>query len=850
MATYTSSQSGPFDVASTWGGAGVPGDGDTFNVSQGHIVAVTGDSRPTNGFENSNVYGKLHLQGSGCMLRMNGQLLIDSLTNSFFTEGSNSAPYFRMDPGSILEFKGTNADAHRLWVNAEDRITVEIIGTHPHPSTTLTADASGVVTNFSFTDASKFAPGDWINVYMPERTGQSWAYYRSDEGFWIHDINNNDVYVKRFVGPEATITAALDNKIVVDDASVFRVGYQIIFGTGNNRNVKTISAIGYGSNTITLDSNVIGSVVGEKVYQTGVEKAHLSGDQVLQLSAVTTADAAVGANTITVNNTNGFSVGDLILIQPNSDNYDEVAYWDYICDYTITNINTSTKVITFTNGYTSTTQTTLQRVTNAGALVVNISRDTQIRAPEGTTYGTDQRSYIYFQGTGGYYYRRMKIKNTLINIGSNSDGNNYACIGMRGSFSYDLISYGQYTSEFDGNVIMPVYRTTSNTGYLWEQHQLVMRNNVSYNANGQAFYTYGNNRGKFANIAMRCASWGINDGNAYEPMSECSYNYITCCAAGIYHGQNVETKNPGVHSCIIKNVSTAIGMSYHYGFTTYRRMHIDRYLYLGYGDRASFNTFVDSYLGNKWDITGNASVATPAYSDSLQTYIIGYAYMDRGNAFSNSFVSLCDNFKYNGMRQSSNGALRIWDGDGETNCWRVYPDRDNGSTNWHGFGNDVFLPANTVLTVIGEVKIKSGNSNYPYIYVDAFDYYNGWFLGQETVGGSWHTGKGLDHTDPRVSRINGFLNTTRFTTAALSDFEKKTLTVGPFAFDSYVTVAIGVQAPSNSNGRLGWWEKDLKILLSSPNGFKVPHQMTHFLTTSLPISYGTSTDDKKTIWGG
>jgi len=843
MAIYTSSQSGPFDVASTWGGAGVPGDGDTFNVSQGHIVAVTGDSRPTNGFENSNVYGKLHLQGSGCMLRMNGSLTIDSLTNSFFTEGSNSAPYFRMDPGSILEIRGTNSDSHRLWVNAEDRITVEIIGTHPHPSTTLTADASGVVTNFSFTDASKFAPGDWINVYMPERTGQSWTYYRSDEGFWIHDINNNDVYVKRFVGPEATITAALDNKIVVDDASVFRVGYQIIFGTGNNRNVKTISAIGYGSNTITLDSNVTGSVVGEKVYQTGVEKAHLSGDQVLQIAAVTTTDAAAGHNTITVNNINGFSVGDMILIQPNSDDYNEVNYWDYICDYTITDINTSTKVITFTNGYTSTTQTTLQRVTKAGAMVVNMTRDTKIRAPEGTTYGSDQRSSIYYQGTGGYYYRRSKIKNVEINLGAHSDYNNYSIIGMRGSFSFDLPGQG-YVFEFEGNVIYPVYRYSRNTGYIWEHHQLTWRNNISYNAGGEGLYTYGNNRALYCNIFMRCATWAVNNPNAYEPTQECSYNYVATCGNGIYHGQNVEFKSPGLHSCIVKNVGTAIGHSYHYGLTTCRRMHVDRYIHLGYGDRMSNVVFVDSYLGNKWDITGYSSGGP--YSDSAQINIPGYNYIDRGHAFGSMITSLCDNFKYNGMRNLSATALRIWDAD--LDCWRVYPDRDNSATNWHGFSNDVFLPAGATLTAIGEIKTQSGNANYAYIYADGCDYYNGWFLGQEV--GSWATTTGLSDSDPRVSRIAGFVKYQRFTSASVSDFEKKTLTVGPFAFDSYVTVSIAVSNPNASNGRLGWWEKDLRILLSSPNSFKVPNQMTHFLTTSLPITYGTSTEDKKTIWGG
>lgn len=844
MATITSTQSGPFDVGSTWVGGTAPVDGDSFVVAQGHIVAVTGDNRLTNGFNDSTVQGKLHIQGSGCMLRMNGQLTIDSVnSNTYFTEGVSSAPYFLMDPGSILELRGTNADAHRLWVNPEQRITVEILGTHPHPQTTLTASASGVVDNFSFTDASKFAPGDWISVYMPERTGLSWAYYRSDEGFWIHDIDNNDVYVKRFVGPEATITAVSANQIVVDDASVFRVGYQIIFGTGNNRNVRTITAIGYGSNTITLNSNVTGSVVGEKAYQTGVEKAHLSGDQVLQIAAVTTADAAVGDNTITVNNTNGFSVGDLILIQPNSDSYTEVGYWDYICDYTITNINTSTKVITFTNGYTSTTQTTLQKVTKAGALVVNISRDTQIRAPEGTTYGTDQRSSIYFQG-GDVYYRRFKIKNTLINIGSHSDSNNYACIGMRGGSSYDLTSYGQYTSEFDGNVIMPVYRTTRNTGYLWEQHQLVLRNSVSYNAYGEGFYTYGNHRGFFSNVIMRCNGWGLNNGSYYEPLGETSYNYVSFCGAGLYASQNTEFKNPGVHTSIIKNVGTAIGGSYHYGITTYRRMHCDRYLYLGYGDRMSHSICVDSYTGNKWDVTGYSTGG--AYSDSVQTNITAYHYVDRGSAHANLITSLCDNFKYNGMKNFCNTALRIWEED--TKSWRVYPDRDNSASNWHGFSNDVFLPANSVLHIAGEVKTQSGNTNYPYIYVDGCDYYNGWYLGQQT--GSWGTAIGLSESDPRVSRINGFVKFLRFTSASVTNFETKTMTIGPFAFDCYITVAIAVTSPSTGNGRLGWREKNLKLTMTNPNGFTMPWQMTHFLTTSLPITYGTSTDDKKTIWGG
>ena len=76
MATYTSSQSGNFSSSATWGGAGVPGDGDRFDVSPGHTVTIdTGISVPTNGYIDSYVYGILQSQASqDTTLRMDGRL--------------------------------------------------------------------------------------------------------------------------------------------------------------------------------------------------------------------------------------------------------------------------------------------------------------------------------------------------------------------------------------------------------------------------------------------------------------------------------------------------------------------------------------------------------------------------------------------------------------------------------------------------------------------------------------------------------------------------------------------------------------------------------------------------------
>ena len=848
MATYTSSQSGPFDVASTWGGAGVPGDGDSFNVSQGHIVAVTGDSRPTNGFQDSNVYGKLHLQGSGCMLRMNGTLLIDSLTNAYFSEGSNSAPYFRMDPGSVLELRGTNADAHRLYVRNENYIQVEILGTNPNPQTTISSDISpsGSPGPISFTDASDFAPGDWITVYMPERTGKSWIYNRSDESFWVHDVDGNNVYFRQFVGPESTIVAASVNKIVVNDAKVFRKGYHLIFGSEANRNVRTIADISYGTNTITLNNNISGSVIGEKVYQTGSDKHHISGDKVLRLAAVTTQDAAVGANSIVVNNTNGFNVGDRILIQPNSEDYNEVSYGNFIADYTITNINTSTNVITFTNGYVSSAQTTLQKKTNAGALVVNINRDTKITAPEGTTYGSDQRSSIYVQGTGGYYYRRIKIKNVLINIGAHSDYNNYSIIGMRGSDSYDLTSYGQYTSEFEGNVIYPVYRYYRNTGYMWEQHQRNFRNNISYNAGTEGFYFYGNNVGLFGNIFMCNASWGTNCGS-FMSNDQHAYNYYASCSNGFYVTQWAWSGNKAIHHNIVINTSTTTYCDYIYCSGFIYRCYFNRYLYGPHANstRRSKIYTLDCYLGNAWDVTN------PNGNGTYTTYWQGA--VDSNQATNTAFddinttYSICDNFKYDGFREEKRDVIRLWDSNERS--WKVYPDFDYNSTSYYcGFGNTFFLPAGAKAFITGTIKlIYSAATNYPYLWVGKVGdlYYGGQYNGYDGI-----TDAVLSPASSMINKYIGFRSLVRFTSACKTNYESITTTIGPYTDDMFIKTSVVSLSNTTGEIRRGWYERDMRISIDNPFPMTAPLDAFSTLSTRIPITYKKTADETRIVWGG
>ena len=139
-----------------------------------------------------------------------------------------------------------------------------------------------IKTFYLLATASNFAAGDWISVYS---RGQGYKNC-SDESFFVHDIdtsgtNQDKIYYRQFVSPTATIQGFLSPRIIdIDNAKVFRVGYKIIFGTGANRNVVSITAIDFNRGHIRIDANVTGTLpalIGETIYQTGNEKRHNNG---------------------------------------------------------------------------------------------------------------------------------------------------------------------------------------------------------------------------------------------------------------------------------------------------------------------------------------------------------------------------------------------------------------------------------------------------------------------------------------------------------------------------------------------------------------------------------------------
>jgi hypothetical protein len=930
MATITSTTSGPFNSGSTWVGGVVPADRDSFIINYGHFVSVTGDQRRAAGFDDSYVRGKLHIYPSG-QLRMSGILYVDNTagyTSVFSSGNSSTAGFFRMDPGSILEIRGTNTEQHRLQVQAHGYVTCEIEGTNPNPQTTVSSQVENRGTSLVVADASKFAAGDWINVYKAERAGKDWQYYKSDEGVWIHDINynTNTIYFREFVSATTNILSASGSNLTVNDASVFRVGEQVIFGTGNNLNIRSINDINIPANQISISGSISGTVVGQSMYSTGFEKYHASGDNVLRIAATTTQDLAVGTDIIPINNTNGFSVGDLIVIPRNDPVFTNGTTWDRIQDYTISAVNSGNKTITIgTPGYSNTQRgvatisianpavITLSNhgmlrnsriiITTSGSLpspivantpyyvldnssyttsafniatsisgtpistvggtstgnhylqhyglindtkkdnlIINLTRDTKVRAPEGTIYGVqDEASFIFFAyfSTAANYYRRYKLKNFEMFLGSNTNSVEYKCLGIRGHNSFSLTQFGNYVSELDGITIRPSRRNTDNSGYLWEQHQLNMRNCVSYNSGGFGIYRYGNNTGLFNNISIRHGGWGYYNGGHYEPLSQHQYNYISNNSSGFGLSQNPDSTATVSHNYVLFSFDHPFYMDYNVSNFQLYKFYFNYFINWPRSERVGIINFVNSYFGNDWDVTGLGLY----YNDSLNMYGRSYYSQERTTAFSAFFNSINHNFKYGNSCSWNRRALRLWDS--SVGAWRVYPDRDDAL--WMGFDNLIFVPANSTVYLTGSVRtfknlLYGSNTNYPYIRAQkATDYSNGkYFVSADTP---------LVSSSPYNTENIGFFDSTQYTSASLDNFETKTLTVSPQPYDYYLMAGIVCNGSAN-NSRLGWWEKDLEIIMTNPHPSLENQAFVNSLTTRKPIVIRSSLGTKKTRWGG
>ena len=821
MANLTSSQSGNWTASSTWGGS-TPTAADTFTISQGHKVTVNSDTRTGDGYGDILVRGCLHFATNGKM-RMNGRITVQGngstdytkssgVSAQDFTEGGSSSGALLSGTGNniLIEFNGTNADQHGIWI---ENVTYSSWKFEGDTNVTTTALTSSTAVNDAYLPVSSvtgFAHDDWVAIY---NEGEADYRVRTDEGCWVHDVDsdNNRIYIKKFVGPKAIISSASGTSLVVDHSNIFRVGYKIIFGEGSNLNVRTITAINNTTKTLTLDSSVSGTVSsGTEIYETGLDKIHGSGHKVRRHAANLTAAAAVGDTTIQVSDATDLGVGDTIVIDVNND---VDTNWDYNASYSITG----------KSGNTLTVSPAIGNIRKQHSIVMKTNRSIQIKGID-----EDTRAFCYVEYYTDYNRastREIRLKDVEWEKMGGNTGNTfyYSSVMVAGYNSryreneHETNSRQDFQSKYENCVVhngnnKGSYYTGMNVRHT---HGFVQRNCISFNNGHYEFWNWSSQHDlQFVNnMATRSSYSCLTNDGMYE-QNEWAYCHFSRCddyTVMFHHNREMNQ----VHNFIIINSEQR--PFYHYyqaPNSTFKRFHIDGfrsvpYVGIGGGDLI----FQDSYIQNKYykQIPGTYAGYTDTFGivDSNDYFGNGggdgRANYERGGGHWMHSQYTDWNFEEGLNAVVENSYNLKWNRGG--NIWDVV----NLRSEFYYCGQEiVHVPANTAVTIKGEYKLgaTTGSQSYPYLSAKSHGRaarYQSAYTDQTSFVDD-------TNTNTKNSYFYTFLKRERFT-GTQGQWQAKTFNIAAQKY-AYTLIA-GYEIDSDNQEEIGQM-RDLKIIFPGP----------------------------------
>ena len=813
MATYSSTQSGNFSASSTWGGSGVPGDGDRFNINGGHTVTVDGSiSVPTNGYADSYIYsGGVLFAGSGAgILRMDGRLYIYQGT-------------LHLQDGAHIQITGTSSETHGIWQENLSNASFIAEGSDGMPTTTLNGNHNEGATQLVFTSGTNFAVGEWIGVYASSGnwTSTSQAEQFRDEGFWIHDKNGNTIYPRQYTGPEdVTVVSSSGTTITVTNAKKFKKNQKIIFGTSTNRNIHTISSVNYARNQIVCDGSITGSVAGETVYYTGSEKYHATGDKVRKIATVSTAEVASSSTTITLANANMFTANDEIWIEKRSEA-------DGTTDYVHEDSDDYHHTISSVDGNTITLSAQIGYKVVAGSLVTRLSRNILI---ETTTPNTDY-GFFYSEYFTTNYTKKLVIKDVYFkNLGSNNSNFYQGCV-FRGYYStnslpvttsetFPVKTYGAW---IEGVTVMNAdnhERDTGNLSAYQSWHFKMVACVALYGNDGVMPSWYASD-----NQANFIISVGHEDRAARIEGSPQRSEFAYWYCSRVYNGARFVIYREdalGIHNWRIDAARYAIDISNH--AAVLRRFMITGCRYGILYTTANANFYESFIKGLSGVQSGNINQAMAG------NFHVGNFY--NGNRQQSAIVFHEHDFEIDAIKILNYNMGADWNTTEQ--AW-LFQRRYDNSNNPAMF-ESIYLPANTTMKVSCKVKGVSGFSgNYPYLAMTPVIN-----SGDDNILSNNATNSSIFST-ARVS--------TQYTSDMTSGYQTKEITCGPYNYSQILKVGI---MSDNSNATEGFYIKDFNVVLDAPyvqplNGIG---NFTNINTTSSVINVKSSPSDSKIRLGG
>lgn len=778
MAAITSAQAGNWSSTSTWTGGVVPTDGDTLTINHNITYDIT--TAQTTGIGDSTIN-----TAGGITFNADTRLTINGVWNWYGNCIMTTA-------NVIVYGNGSSSENHRIEMRPTANTNSFLYrGEDPLPATTVSANAEAGDTFIRVSSSTGFVAGEWVSAFRRGMTNHTTD--RVDEGFFIHEVNGTQIYLRDFVGPEASVTSVNGSNVHVSNSDIFRIGQAVITGTGSNRVTGTITAIDSGG-VLTLNTDVgDADPSGSTIYTSGVRKPKVVNDIFRKVATTVSTKSAASSNTLYVRDSTDYDIGDLIVVDARHDDTDQ----------TIGDDKQKLHSIVAKSGNTLTLDPALGFQAIVDSFVVKMNRSITFKLLDETN------DHFYFrinENSNANYNTTFEMKDVAFNLRStNSYYNSRFVPGISGEMksATDPDSF-----EVEG---ITSYRDPDTTGTPTRQEAIHLRrwgfrstwrNCSVFNS----FYGFWIERGydwddtAWFNIYSArskdvCFRWQDQDGKFWEGAylfghrSEdrllASYGSNRFAGQGFNQIWLNNSDNRGFES------TSPYGQS-----RVYQSRIQDTHQGLVYVFNQ--NTFQFIYCEfNKQNSDRNLDYSL----DGIQDPRYG------GHGGMSGVPIMECNYDINKTRMYFPGGIADWDI--EEQAWFCNRDKDVGS--WRiGILGSCFVPAHTTLKVKGEIKLPTGFSG-SVLHVQIRSSHNRYDGEQDIAARQFSTTNDLAGSIVSVDFPSNTL---------IEEWQDVVATYGPFNFGTFVNYGV---IADNNNQSEGWYQKPYQISFT-PN--RNPAQVT------------------------
>lgn len=314
MATIVSSKAGIWSDPTTWVGSVLPTTADTVTVN--HVITYDLNDRST-------LYGRIDINTGGAIIHDNTKPTAIQCSKYLHVNGGT----YQAGPNSKTLFYTPNNSASTegaglagLLVQGGTANTKLILeGSLPMPETNLTQAVNINSHVLTVADASGFSAGEYIAVYHDQKDDATWNWaldnYKNDEGFVVHHVIGNDIFIQQRVSISDTATTDLaigGSTLKVANIKKWQTGMKVFV----DNEIFTIGSIDESRSELLFTTlSLAVHNVGAKIVETGVQKVHAINDHVYKIATVLSTGSLANTNTITVANAALLNVGDRIVIE-------------------------------------------------------------------------------------------------------------------------------------------------------------------------------------------------------------------------------------------------------------------------------------------------------------------------------------------------------------------------------------------------------------------------------------------------------------------------------------------------------------------------------------------------------